>query len=135
MAKMTNVFAETLKDEFVQRSVGANIMSLSLDTKEQVLEAAINGLSRVAEASCATPTEKRTQALDAAANRYRQTAQDLGYDEAEIQEWLHGIMSHLRTEVAARELAQQKNERHDDDAHRWCLRPFLKISKKTACAV
>ena len=82
-------------------------MSLTLDTKEQVLEAAISGVSRVAEAILATPTEKRTKALDAAANSYRQTAEDLSYGEAEIQEWLHGIMSRLRTEVAARELAQQ----------------------------
>ena len=70
-------------------------MSSTLDTKEQVLEAAINGVSRVANAILATPTEKRTKALDAAANGYRQTAQDLGYDEAEIQEWLHGIMFSL----------------------------------------
>ena len=90
------------------------MMSLTLDTKEQVLDAAITGVSRVAEAILATPTEKRTKALDAAANSYRQTARDLGYDEAEIQEWLHGIMFRLRTEVAARELAQQKNEPHDD---------------------
>jgi hypothetical protein len=91
-------------------------MSAILDTKEQVLDAAITGVFRVAEAILATPTEKRPKALDAAAHSYRQTAQDLGYDEAEIQGWLHGIMFRLRTEVAARELAQQKSETHDDDA-------------------
>jgi hypothetical protein len=73
-------------------------MSSTLDTKEQVLEAAITGVCRVAEAIVATPTEKRTKALDAAADSYRQTAQDLGYDEAEIRGWLHGIMFRLRTE-------------------------------------
>ena len=62
------------------------------------------------------PTEKRTKALDAAADGYRQTAQDLGCDEAEIQELLDVILFRLRTEVAARELAQQKNEPHGDDA-------------------
>ena len=62
------------------------MMSLSSNNKEQVLDAAIIGVSRVAEAILATPTEMRTKALDAAANSYRQTAQDLGYDEAEIQE-------------------------------------------------
>jgi hypothetical protein len=91
-------------------------MSSTLDTKEQVLEAAITGVFRVAEAIVATPTEKRTKALDAAANSYRQTAQDLGYDEGEIQELLHGIIFRLRTEVGARELAQRKDETHDDDA-------------------
>jgi hypothetical protein len=40
----------------------------------------------------------------------------LGYDEAEIQEWLHGIMFRLRTEVSAQELARHKTEPHDDDA-------------------
>jgi hypothetical protein len=91
-------------------------MSSTLDTKEQVLEAAITGVCRVAEAIVATPTERRTKALDAAANSYRQTAQDLGYDEAEIHEWLHGIMFRLRTEVSAQELARQKTGPHDDDA-------------------
>jgi hypothetical protein len=92
------------------------VVSSILDTKEQVLEAAITGVFRVAEAIHATPTEKRTKALDAAANSYRQTAQDLAYDEAETREWLHGIMFRLRTEVAARDLARQKDEPHDDDA-------------------
>jgi hypothetical protein len=92
------------------------VMSSTLDTKEQVLEAAITGVCRVAGAIVATPAERRTKALDAAANSYRQTAQDLGYDEAEIQEWLHGIMFRLRTEVSAQELARQKTEPHGDDA-------------------
>ncbi len=92
------------------------MMSLTTDSKQDVLEAAINGISRVADVILTTPTEKRTKALDAAANSYRQTAQDLGYNEAESQEWLYGIMFRLRTEVAARELAQQKNEPRDDDA-------------------
>ena len=85
-------------------------MSSTLDTEEQVLEAAITGVCRVAEAIVATPTEKRTKALDAAANSYRQTAQDLGCDEADIQEWLQGIMFRLRTEVSAQELARQNIE-------------------------
>jgi hypothetical protein len=92
------------------------MMSLTLDNREQVLEAAITGIFRVAEAILATPTEVRTKALNATANSYRQTAQDLGYDEAEIEEWLHEIMFRLRTEVAARELEQQKNEPRDNDA-------------------
>ena len=91
-------------------------MSSTLDTEEQVLEAAITGVCRVAEAIVATPTEKRTKALDAAANSYRQTAQDLGCDEADIQEWLQGIMFRLRTEASAQDLARQKTEPHDDEA-------------------
>ena len=91
-------------------------MSAALDTRQQVLDAAITGVFRVAEAILATPAETRTKALDAAADGYRQTAQDLGCDEAEIQELLDVILFRLRTEVAARELAQQKNEPHGDDA-------------------
>jgi hypothetical protein len=112
---MTNVFAKIVLRASLC-SVGVDTMSMSLDTKEQVLEAVMTSVSRVAQAILATPTEKRTKALDAAANSYRQTAQDLGCDEAEIQELLDVIMFRLRTEVAARELAQQKNERHDNDA-------------------
>jgi hypothetical protein len=89
-------------------------MSAALDTKQQVLDAAITGVFRVAQAILATP--KRTKALDAAADGYRQTAQDLGCDEAELQELLDVILFRLRTEVAARVLAQQKNEPHGDDA-------------------
>jgi hypothetical protein len=96
--------------------IGGNVMSATLDTKEQVLDAAITGVFRVADAILATPTEKRTKALDAAAHSYRQTVEELGYDEAEIQEWLRGIMFRLRTEVAARELARRKTEPHNDDA-------------------
>ena len=60
-------------------------MSLTLDTKEQVLEAAIGGLSRVAEAILATPNESRIKAPEVAVDSYRQTAQDLAFDEAEIR--------------------------------------------------
>jgi hypothetical protein len=91
-------------------------MSSTLDAKERVLEAAINGVSRVADVILATPGERRPKALEAAANSYRQTAQDLGYDEAEIHEWLHGLMSRLRTEIAARELGQRRSEPHNDDS-------------------
>jgi len=45
-------------------------MSAALDTKQRVLDAAITGVFRVAQAILATPTEKRTKALDAAANSY-----------------------------------------------------------------
>src|SRR5271170_4396866 len=90
------------------------MMSLTTDSKQDVLEAAISGVSRVADVILATPTEKRTKALDAAANSYRQTAQDLGYDEAEIQGWFYGIMFRLRAEVTRQELAQQRHQPRDD---------------------
>jgi hypothetical protein len=85
------------------------MMSLTTDKKQEVLEAAISGLSRVAEAILATPNEARIKALDAAADSYRQTAQVLGYDEAELQEWV-AIMFRLRGEVTRQELAQQRHQ-------------------------
>ena len=91
-------------------------MSAALDTKQQVLDAAITGVFRVAEAILATPTEKRTKALDAAADGYRQTAQDLGCDEAEIQELLDVILFRLRQKWLHESWRQQKKEPHGDDA-------------------
>jgi hypothetical protein len=88
--------------------------NLPLDTEEQVLEAAIGGLSRVAEAILATPNEARTKALDAAEDSYHRAARDLGYDEAKIEEWVSAIMFRLRAEISAQELAQQQNEPKDD---------------------
>jgi hypothetical protein len=71
------------------------MMSLTVDTKQEVLEAAISGLSRVAKAILATPNEARAKALDAAADSYRQTGRVLGYDEAKLQEWVYAIMFRL----------------------------------------
>jgi hypothetical protein len=86
------------------------MMSLTVDTKQDVLEAAISGLSRVAKAILATPNEARAKALDAAADSYRQTGRVLGYDEAKLQEWVYAIMFRLLAEVTAQELAQHKNK-------------------------
>ena len=85
-------------------------MALSFDNKEEVLEAAISGLPRVAEAIVAIPAEARARALVAAEDSYRQTARNLGYGETEVQEWVAAIMFRLRAEVAAQELAEQKNK-------------------------
>jgi hypothetical protein len=90
------------------------MMSLTVDTKQEVFEAAISGLSRVAKAILARPDETRAKALDAAADSYRQTGRVLGYDEAEFQEWVYAIMFRLRAEVTAQELAKNKNEPQDD---------------------
>ena len=83
-------------------------MTILAPDKEQVLEAAIGGLSRVAEAIVAVPTEARTKSLHAAENSYRRTARTWGYDEAEIDEWVSVIMFRLRAEVSAQESAHQQ---------------------------
>jgi hypothetical protein len=50
------------------------MMGVSLHNKEAVLAAAIDGLSRVAEAVLSTPVESRIEAIDAVVDSYRSTA-------------------------------------------------------------
>ena len=54
---------------------------------EQILEMAIAGISRVAQAIAAMPAEDRARALEAAERSYCQTALDLGYAEAQAESW------------------------------------------------
>jgi hypothetical protein len=71
----------------------------SISEEEEILEAAISGIPRVAQAVAAIPVEHRGRALDAAESSYRQTAQDLGYEEGPIQSWVSAVMFRLRAEV------------------------------------
>lgn len=80
-------------------------MELSLK-KEEVLESAIGGISRVAEAIAALRSEDHAKALDAAERSYRQTALDLGYPEAAAQVWTAAVMFRLRTELAELSIVQ-----------------------------
>ena len=54
------------------------------------------------------PTEHRTKALGAAERSYRQTVQELGYEEGPIQSWIAAVMLRLQTEVRKQESAKQK---------------------------
>ena len=76
---------------------------------EKILEAAIAGIPRVAEAVASIPEEDRPRALDAAESSYRQTLRDLGYEEAPIQGWISAVMFRLRSEVKKQEFAKQKS--------------------------
>jgi len=75
---------------------------------EKILEAAIAGIPRVAEAVASIPEEDRPRALDAAESSYRQTLRDLGYEEAPIQGWISAVMFRLRSEVKKQESAKQE---------------------------
>ena len=69
--------------------------------KDEVLAAAIGGLSRVAEAIVSLSYQQRIEAIDAAAESYRQTA--LAFlSEEETEYWLRDVLLRLRTEVAKR---------------------------------
>ena len=74
--------------------------------REEVLESAIGGISRVAEAIAAIRGADRAKALDAVERSYRQTALDLGYREAAAQEWTAAVMFRLRTELAKLSIIQ-----------------------------
>lgn len=71
--------------------------------EEQIFEAAIAGVSRVAEAIAAVPDENQVRALEAAERSYFKAALDLGYGEAQAQGWAATIMDRLRAEVAERQ--------------------------------
>jgi Mg/Co/Ni transporter MgtE len=75
---------------------------------EKILEAAVAGIPRVAEAVASIPEEDRPRALDAVEGSYRQTVRDLGYEEGPVQSWVSAVMLRLQKEVKAQASAKQK---------------------------
>ena len=76
----------------------ACIMASNLK-EEEVLEAALAGVSRVAEAIAAMPDERRVTALEAAERSYRKTAKELGYGVDRAERWAATMMVSLRAEL------------------------------------
>ena len=70
-------------------------MTVNLEGDE-TLSAAIAGLPKIAELIAAVPTEDRARALEAAEKSYVQTALNLGYDDADAQQWASAVMLRLR---------------------------------------
>ena len=70
-------------------------MTLTLD-EEEILSAAIAGVSKVAQLIATVPAEERTGALEAAEKSYLETAHNLGYQDADAQQWASAVMSRLR---------------------------------------
>jgi hypothetical protein len=54
------------------------------------------GLPRVIELIATVPGEKRERALEAAEQSYRDSARELGYGEADAQQWAAAVMLRLR---------------------------------------
>jgi len=82
-----------------RRSVSQRIAVAAEHEEEEVLAAAIDGLSRVAEAILSLPCEQRVHAIDAAAESYRKTA--LAFlSEEETERWLRDVLLRLRVEFA-----------------------------------
>jgi len=66
---------------------------------EEILEAAVAGIPKVAEVVASVPEQDRAKALDAVERSYWQTVCDLGYEEGPVQSWVSAVMLRLQREV------------------------------------
>jgi hypothetical protein len=85
---------------------------------EEILEAAVAGIPRVAQAIAETPAEHRSKALEAAERSYRQTLQELGYEEGPAQSWFSAVM--LRLHLLA--MRQRRHHRKSACTDNVCMR-------------
>jgi hypothetical protein len=74
---------------------------------EEMLEATIAGIPRVARAIATVPAKQRARVLKAAEQSYLQAVQDLGYGEAATQKWVSAVMFGLRMKVEEERLAER----------------------------
>ncbi len=79
-----------------------------ISEEKEILEAAVAGIPRVAEAVTSIPEEERAKALEAAETAYRQTVRELGYEEGPAEGWVSTIMLQLRSQLKERISAKQK---------------------------
>lgn len=94
-------------DKFKQVPFAGGVMAFISQEKE-ILEAAVAGIPRVAEAVASIPEEERAKALEAAETAYRQTVRELGYEEGPAEGWVSTIMLQLRSQLKERISAKQK---------------------------
>lgn len=80
----------------------------SISEEEKILEAAVAGISRVAEAVASIPEKARAKALAAVESTYRQTMLDLGYEEGPAKSWVSAMMLRLQAKVAEQETEKQE---------------------------
>jgi hypothetical protein len=67
----------------------------SSSEQDEILEAAVAGIPRVAQVIVETPIEHRARALDAVERSYRQTVRDLGHPEEDAKIWVSAVMFRL----------------------------------------
>jgi len=84
-------------------------MASSLQEAE-ILEAAVTGIPRVAQAIAAIPPQHRDSAVRAAERCYLQTARDLGGAEKFAQNWVSAVMLRLQAEVDQRVSANRNRQ-------------------------
>ena len=80
----------------------------SISEEEEILEAAVAGIPRVAEAVASIPEEARAKALTAVESTYWQTMLDLGYEEGPAKSWVSAMMLRLQAKVTEQEAAKQR---------------------------
>jgi len=80
----------------------------SISEEEEILEAAVTGIPRVAEAVASIPEKARAKALAAVESTYRQTMLDLGYEEGPAESWVSAMMLRLQAKVVEQETAKQE---------------------------
>jgi hypothetical protein len=83
-------------------------MDTTVETKEDFIAAASNGLPRVADAIIAAPPKARIGVIDAVMESYRKLAGDF-LGEEETEKWLVSVVARLEAEVSAKE-EQEKHE-------------------------
>ncbi len=80
----------------------------SISEEEKILEAAVAGIPRIAEAAASIPETARAKALAAVESTYRQMMRDLDYDEGPVASWVSAMMLRLQAKVAEQEAAKQE---------------------------
>ena len=66
---------------------------------DDILDAAVSGIPRVAESIARISNEQREKAFKAAERSYQQTVRDLGYSQADAEGWISAVMFRLRSQV------------------------------------
>ncbi len=77
-------------------------------SSEEVLEAAVAGITEIAGIIASLPVEDRPSAFDVAEQSYLRTAKYLGGADDLAQRWTSAVMHRLREQVEERVLAQSK---------------------------
>lgn len=80
----------------------------SSSRETEILQAAIDGIPRLAQAIAAIPEQDRAIALRAVERSYLQTAIDLGGADKFAQDWASAVMVQLRAEVGQRLLEERQ---------------------------
>jgi hypothetical protein len=83
-------------------------MTLDDLESDKVFSAAVRGLPKIVGLIAAIPGEKRSLALGAAQQSYLRTAQAVGYDESDAQQWASALVSLIEIAAVTSELATAK---------------------------